>query len=99
MTMKDDAKTEEELTCQFKIDMRKFNKFWPKHSKASQICTLMGYFWPKYIVFELRKYKQVMFDGTQDWYKMWRKTDLGFLKWFEEFNKFSFTGWKIAISF
>ena len=44
-----------------------FNKFWPKHSKISKICTLMGCFWPKYIMLQLRKYREVMFDGTQDW--------------------------------
>ena len=27
MTMKNDAKTEEELTCQFKIDMRSLTNF------------------------------------------------------------------------
>ena len=64
-----------------------FNKFLPEHSKASQICTLMGYFGPKYIVFELRKYKQVMFDGTQDWYKVLKKTDVCFQKWNGEFGK------------
>ena len=31
------------------------NKFWPEHSKISKICTLMGCFWPKYIMFELKK--------------------------------------------
>ena len=46
-----------------------FNKFWPKHSKNSKICTLMGCFWPKYIMLQLRKYREVMFDGTQDWLK------------------------------
>ena len=25
-----------------------FEKFWPKHSKISKICTLMGCLWPKY---------------------------------------------------
>ena len=29
MTMKNDAKTEEELTCGFKIDMRNFTNFDP----------------------------------------------------------------------
>ena len=77
----------------------KFYKFWPKHSNVSKICTLMGSFWPKYIMFELKKYRGVMFDGTEDWCKIWRKTDLCFLKWHEEFGKFSFIGWKIAISF
>ena len=46
-----------------------FNKFWPKHLKISKICTLMGCFWPKYIMLQLRKYREVMFDGTQDWLK------------------------------
>ena len=57
-----------------------FNKFWPEHSKISKICTLMGCFWPKYIMFELKKYRGVMFDCTQDWYKVWRKTGWCFQK-------------------
>ena len=61
---------------------------WPEHSEISKICTLMGCFWPKYIMFELKKYRGVMFDGTEDWCKIWRKTDLYFLKWHEEFGKF-----------
>ena len=32
-----------------------FDEFWPKHSKISKIFTLMGCFWPKYIMFELKK--------------------------------------------
>ena len=55
--------------------------------------------WPKYIMFELKNYRGVMFDGTKDWCKIWRKTDLWFLKWHKEFGKFWFTDWKIAISF
>ena len=51
-----------------------FNKFSPEHSKISKICTLMGWFWPKYM-FELRKYWEVMFGGTQDWCKVWSETD------------------------
>ena len=48
---------------------QEFNKFWPKHSEVSKICTLMGCFWPKYIMLQLRKHREVMFDGTQDWLK------------------------------
>ena len=40
----------------------------------------MGWFWPKYKMFQIKKYRGVMFDGTQDWYKVWRKTDLYFQK-------------------
>ena len=65
-----------------------FDKFWFKHSKISKICTLMGCLWPKYIMFDLKKYRGVMFDGTEHWCKIWRKTDLSFLKWREEFVKF-----------
>ena len=75
-----------------------FDEFWPEHSKISKICTLMGCFWPKYIMFELNKYRVVIFDGTEYSCKIWKKTDLRFLKWYEEFGKFSFTGWKIVIS-
>ena len=66
-----------------------FNKFLPEHSKISKICTLMGCFWPKYIMLELRKYRGFMFDGTEYWCKIWRKTDLHFQKWYEQFSKFS----------
>ena len=66
-----------------------FNKFWPKHSKISKVCTLMGCFWPKYVMFELRKHRRVMFDDAEYWYKVWKKTGLCFQKWHEEFGKFS----------
>ena len=65
-----------------------FDKFWPEHSKISKISTLVGCFWLKYKIFELRKYRGVMFDGTQYWYKAWRKTYLCFQKWHEKFRKF-----------
>ena len=36
-----------------------FDKFWPEHSKISKICTLMGFFWTKYIMFDLKKYREL----------------------------------------
>ena len=60
----------------------KFDKFWPEHSKISKICTVTGCFWPKYIMFQLKKVWRVLCDGTEDWSKIWRKTDLCFLKIF-----------------
>ena len=32
-----------------------FDEFWPEHSKISKMCTLMSFFWTKYIMFELKK--------------------------------------------
>ena len=66
MIMKNDEKFEKELTCQIKNWHEEFNRLWHESLKVSKICILMGYFWPKYIMFELRKYKGVMFDDTQN---------------------------------
>ena len=68
---------------------KEFDKFWPEHLEVSKICTLMGSFRPKYIIFELKKYRGVIFHDTEEWCKIWRKTDLLFEKWQEEFGKFS----------
>ena len=55
---------------------KEFDKFRLGNSKVPKIYTLTGCFWPKYVIFELRKYTWVMFDCTQNWYKVWRKTGL-----------------------
>ena len=39
MTMKKDAKLEEEMTCRFKIDMRNLTNF-DRNTRKSQKCTL-----------------------------------------------------------
>ena len=88
MTLKNYAKFVEKLTCGLEHDMKN-DEFRPHHSKISKICTLMGWFWPKYIMFELKKYRGVMFDGTEYWCKIWEKTNLCFQKWHEELSKFS----------
>ena len=67
----------------------KFDEFWPEHSKISKLCTLLCWLWPRYIMFEFKKYRGVIFDGTEDWCKIWRKTDLCFQKSYEQFGKFS----------
>ena len=42
-----------------------------------------------YILFQLKKYRGVIFHDTEEWCKIWRKTDLLLGKWHEEFDKFS----------
>ena len=49
----------------------------------------MDSFWTKYILFELKMYRGVIFRDTEDWCKIWRKTDMWFGKWDEEIDKFS----------
>ena len=41
-------------------------------------------------------YKGVVFDDTEDWCKIWRKTDLCFQKW-HELDKFDKKNWLICI--
>ena len=89
-TMKYDAKREKKLTCCFNTDLKSLNKFWLEHSKVSKTCTLMWPFWPSYIImFELKKYRGIIFDSIEYWCKIWRKTDLCFQKRHEEFSKIS----------
>ena len=54
----------------------KFHEFWPEHLNASKICTLMGSFWTKYVIFELKQYREVKLHDSEKWCKIWRKTDL-----------------------
>ena len=74
--------------CLFKIDMRNVINFDSSTWKYQKICTLMGCLWPKYM-FKRKKYRWVMFDSTEYWWKIWRKTDLCFRKWHEEFGEIS----------
>ena len=48
-----------------------FNEFWPDHSKISKICILMGCFWEKHIISELKRYRGVMSGGSENWCKIW----------------------------
>ena len=68
---------------------KEFDKFWPEHSKVSKSFSLIVSFWRKYILFELKKYRGVIFHDIEEWCKIWRKTDLLLGKWHEEFGKFS----------
>ena len=40
-------------------------------------------------MFDLKKYRGVIFHDTEKWCEIWRKTDLWFGKWHEEYGKFS----------
>ena len=54
--------------------------------KILNISTMIGCFCA---TFNLKKYRGFIFHGTEEWSKIWRKTDLWFRKWHEEFGKFS----------
>ena len=67
---------------------KEFDKFWPVHSKVSKMFTLIGSFWAKYILFELKKYRAVIFHKTEEGYKICRGINFSFQNWRKEFDKF-----------
>ena len=83
--------TEEKCKIRRKTDLlfqkwQEFAEFWPEHSKFSKsqfdLFLFIYNVWPK-------KYMGVIFHDTEEWCKIWRKTDLKFRKWHEEYGKFS----------
>ena len=75
MTLKSDAKLEEKLTLGSKNDMRNLVNFHPTTQKSKNF-TSMGYFCPKYMRFELKKYRGVIFHDTEQWCKIRINPDL-----------------------
>ena len=67
---------------------KEFDKFWPEHSEVSKLFNLMGSFWVKYILFELKKYRRVIFHKTKEGYKISRGINLPFQNWHKKFDKF-----------
>ena len=68
---------------------QEFGEIWPGSCKVSKTCTVICCYCAKYLMFDLKKYRGVIFNGTNGWCKIWRKTDLWFGKWHEEYGKFS----------
>ena len=64
MTLKSDAKVKEKMTYGFKYDMRNLVNFHPTTQKSENF-TSRGSFCPKYIRFELKKYRGIIFHDTK----------------------------------
>ena len=77
--------------------LQEFGEIWPEHLQVSKICTSICFYCAKYIMFDLKKYRGVIFHGTEGWCEIWRKTYLWFEKWHEEYGKFSWSTWKSQI--
>ena len=99
MTLKSDAKFKEKLTCRFKYGMRNLVNFHPTTQKSKNF-TSMGYFCPKYMRFELKKYREVISHDTEQWCKISMNLVLWFQKWHKESGKLSLEHlkvWKLYI--
>ena len=59
MTLKNDEKSEEGLSLQ--NWHKEYDEFWLEHLKVLKTYTLMGCFWSKFITFELKQYRGLIF--------------------------------------
>ena len=64
MTLKSDANIKEKLTGCFKYDMWNLVTFHPTIQKSKNLFS-MGYFCPKYMRFDLKKYRGVVFHENE----------------------------------
>ena len=96
MVLKSDVKFEKKTDLLFQ-KWQEFGEFWPEYSKVSKIWTFIDFCCAKHLMFDLKKYRGVIFHDTEEWCKTWRKTDLWFKKWHEEFGKFSPEHLKVLI--
>ena len=87
MTLKNDAKFEGRLICCSNMTRIWWILTWSL--EILKFSTLIGSFCAKYIKFDRKKYRRVIFHNTDEWCKIWRKTDLWFGKWHEEYDKIS----------
>ena len=88
MKLKRDAKFGKESTRRLKIGISNLTNFDPSTWKVSKPFILIGSFWANYILFELKKYRGIIFHETEEGYKIWRGIDLSFQNWHKKFDKF-----------
>ena len=69
MTLMIDAKFEKKTDLLFQ-KWQEFGEFSPEHSKVSKICFFIGSSCAKYLMFDLKKYRGVVFYDTEKRYKI-----------------------------
>ena len=72
---------------------QEFGEFWPEQSKVSKMCTFIGSYCAKYLKFDLKKYRGVIFHDTESWCKIWRKLICCF-KHDKDLVNFDLSTWK-----
>ena len=88
MTMKNDTKIEEGLTFVLKLIWRISRILTGALESLKHLC----FSWLFYIMFDLKKYRGVIFHETEEWCKIWRKTHLKVFKCSPEHFKMSKLG-------
>ena len=95
MTLKSHAKSEKELTCDLKNDMRRLANFHQNTWKC-QNWFFHGILLSKVENAWASTYRWVMCNDTDEWWKIWREIDLLFQNWHKEFDEFWFENLKVS---
>ena len=53
---------------------QQFGEIWLEHSKVSKTCTFICSYCAKYLIFDLKKFRGVIFHDTEGWCKVWKMT-------------------------
>ena len=64
--LKIDAKLEGKLTCVFRNDMKNLANFQQSTFESLKLGTLMGSFYPKWKMYEIKTYREVMCHGNEE---------------------------------
>ena len=86
MTLRIDVKLEEKMICCLKNDTNLVN--FDLSLKILTISTFFCSFCTKYITFDLKEPRGVMFHDNLVWCKIWTETNSWFGKWHEEYSTF-----------
>ena len=87
MALNADAKFEGKLTWAFKNDVWNLANFQQCTFERLKIGTLMGSFYPKEKMYELKFYRGIMRHDNEEQWKICREIDLSVQNWHEEFAK------------
>ena len=92
-----DPNFERKMTCAFKNDIRNLANFYQNTFESQKIWTLIGSFYPKQKMYELKIYRKFMCHENEEWCKIWTEIYGSVQNWYEEFNHFWLHHSKISI--
>ena len=72
---------------------QEFGEIWPEHLQVYKTVTFNCSYCATYLMFDLKKYRGVIFHDTQRWCKIWRKT-CGVENGMRNMSNFSYSTWK-----
>ena len=87
MTLECEEKFDEKLTCGLENDLRNLANVHQNMFESLKIGTLMGSFYPKQKMYELKTYRMVVHYDNGEWCKIPNRIDLPVQNWHDKFNK------------